>query len=111
MMDANERETALQRMDRAVSRFYSEATQIGVHPFIEFAGVMAAYAKSCRRAHEAGVDFSECNRHSGRLLPVEEFELDYLNEVSVAPRPHCRAVRARARSGDGAPLGGVHLIH
>ncbi len=80
MMDANERETALQRMDRAVSRFYSEATQIGVHPFIEFAGVMAAYAKSCRRAHEAGVDFSECNRHSGRLLPVEEFELDYLNE-------------------------------
>lgn len=80
MMDENEREAALQRMDRAISRFYSEAVQIGVHPFIEFAGVMAAYAKTCRRAHEAHIDFSECSRHSGRLLPVEDFELDYLNE-------------------------------
>lgn len=80
MMNENEREAALQQMDRAISRFYSEAVQTGVHPFIEFAGVMTAYAKSCRRAHEAGIDFSECTRHSGRLLPVEEFELDYLNE-------------------------------
>lgn len=80
MMDENEREAALQRMDTAILRFYSEAVEIGVHPFIEFAYVMTAYAKSCRRAHEDGIDFSECNRHSGRLLPVEEFELDYLNE-------------------------------
>lgn len=80
VLDANERDEALQRMDRAISRFYSEAVQIGVPPVIEFAGVMAAYVKSCRRAHEAGIDFSECNRHSGRQLPVESFELDYLNE-------------------------------
>ena len=59
MMNENEREAALQRMDRAISRFYSEAVQIGVHPFIEFAGVMTAYAKSCRRAHEVPVERSQ----------------------------------------------------
>jgi hypothetical protein len=80
MMTAAERETALQRMDEAIGRFYGTAVNIGCHPFIEFAGVMTAYVKSCRRAHEDGVDFSECNRHSGQALPMESVELDYLSE-------------------------------
>ena len=80
MMTVQERETALKRMDETVSRFYSSAVQIGNHPFIEFAGVMTAYIKTCRRAHEDGIDFTECNRHTGRPLPMESFEVTYLNE-------------------------------
>lgn len=80
MMTPEERELALKRMNEAISRFYSAAVQIGNHPFIEFAGVMTAYANTCRRAHEAGIDFSECNRHAGRPLPMEPFEIAYLNE-------------------------------
>lgn len=80
MMTAQERELALKKMDEIVSRFYSSAVQIGNHPFIEFAGVMTAYVKTCRRAHEEGIDFTECNRHSGRPLPMESFEVTYLNE-------------------------------
>jgi hypothetical protein len=67
-------------MDDAIGRFYAAAVQIGNHPFIEFAGVMEAYRKSCQRANEQGIDFSDCNRHAGRQLPMESFEIDYLNE-------------------------------
>jgi hypothetical protein len=80
MMTKQDRELALQKMDETINRFYGAAVQIGNHPFIEFAGVMTAYVKSCRRAHEAGVDFTECNRHAGRQLPMEGFEVDYLTE-------------------------------
>jgi hypothetical protein len=79
-MTAQEREDALRRMDEAVDLFYGAAIQIGNHPFIEFAGVMTAYAKSCWRAHDAGIDFTECNQHAGRQLPMERFEVDYLAE-------------------------------
>ena len=78
MMSERERQVALERMDQAISRFYSAAVQIGNHPFIEFAGVMTAYQKSCQRAHDAGIDFTECNQHAGRELPMESFEVDYL---------------------------------
>lgn len=96
MMSAEERELTLARMNQAVSRFYSAAVQIGNHPFIEFAGVMTAYVKSCERAHADGVDFSECTAHAGEALPMESFELDYLAEklncvfggrITTAPEP------------------------
>lgn len=80
MMTHEEREVALVQMEQVVNGFYGAATRIGNHPFIEFAGVMTAYVKSCRRAHEQGVDFTECNRHAGRELPMESFEVNYLNE-------------------------------
>ena len=80
MMTPAERDVALQRMDETIKRFYSSARQIGNHPFIEFAGVMMAYLKSCQRAHDAGIDFSECNQHSGQPLPMEAVEITYLNE-------------------------------
>ena len=79
-MTSAERETALQRMDEAIGRFYGTAVNIGCHPFVEFAGVMTAYVKSCRRAHENGVDFSDCSRHTGMTLPMESIEIDYLVE-------------------------------
>ena len=80
MMTAAERETALQRMDEAIGRFYGTAVNIGCHPFIEFAGVMTAYVKSCRRAHENGIDFNDCSRRTGMNLPIESVEIDYLAE-------------------------------
>lgn len=80
MMTHAEREIALQRMDETIKRFYSSARQIGNHTFIEFAGVMTAYLKSCQRAHDAGIDFTECSQHSGQQLPMEAFEISYLKE-------------------------------
>ncbi len=80
MMNDEEREAALEKMDEAINAFYRSAVAIGNHPFIEFAGVMTAYAKTCRRAHDEGIDFTECNRHAGRPLPMASFEVDYLGE-------------------------------
>jgi hypothetical protein len=80
MMTKEDRELALQQMNNVVDVFYHSATRIGNHPFIEFAGIMQAYIKSCERAHAQGIDFSECNRHAGNPLPMESYEVDYLNE-------------------------------
>lgn len=107
MMDSNEREVALRKMDETIQRFYSAAVNIGVHPFIEFAGVLTAYAKSCRRAHGAGIDFTECNRHGGRELPVEDFELSYLmeklgcifGERRVCEAPQWKPLRSAPKDG------------
>ena len=79
-MTGRERELALTKMDEIIRRFYGAAVQVGNHPFIEFAGVMTAYLKSCQRAHEAGIDFTECNQHTGHHLPMEPFEVSYLAE-------------------------------
>ncbi len=80
MMSPSERVAALQAMHALVEGFYAAATRIGNHPFLEFTGVMKAYVQSCERAHAAGVDFTECNQHAGQQLPMEGFEIDYLNE-------------------------------
>lgn len=80
MMGEQERVDALRRMQVAVGRFYGEAVRIGNHPFIEFAGLMTAYVNSCRLAHGQGVDFTECNVHAGRVLPMESFEIAYVAE-------------------------------
>jgi hypothetical protein len=80
MLTSSERVIALQKMESAVSQFYAAAIGAGNHPFIEFAGVMTAYVKSCRRAHDSGIDFTECSKHAGKQLPIESFEIQYLNE-------------------------------
>lgn len=80
MMNVSEREVALRQMEQLVGAFYGAAARIGNHPFLEFAGVMTAYVKSCERAHKDGVDFTDCNRHSGSQLPMESFEVTYLAE-------------------------------
>ena len=80
MMTAAEREVALQKMRELSDAFYQHAIRIGVHPFIEFTGVMNEYIKCAHEAHDAGIDFSECNTHSGVSLPMPGFSVDYVNE-------------------------------
>lgn len=80
MMTQDERTRALQRMQVVSDVFYIQATQIGNHPFIEFAGLMNEYIKACQEAHKQGIDFTECNTHSGQDLPLTSFQVDYLND-------------------------------
>lgn len=70
----------LDAMNRLSDAFYAHAIQIGVHPFIEFAGLMNEYIKCCRDAHEQGIDFANCNVHTGQHLPMESFQIAYVNE-------------------------------
>jgi hypothetical protein len=79
-MNADEREIVLAEMNRANSAFYYAAVRIGNHPFIEFSGLMAEYVKLCTQAHKQGIDFSECNTHSGTHLPMLPHQVDYINE-------------------------------
>lgn len=79
-MTPNERETALRQMQEASSAFYIAAARIGNHPFIEFTGLMNEYIEACREAHAQGIDFSECNTHSGRHLPLKPYNVAYINE-------------------------------
>lgn len=80
MMPADEREVALAQMQKASAAFYRSAIAIGNHPSIEFAGLMTEYINACHAAHEAGIDFTECNRHSGQVLPLHPVMSHYLNE-------------------------------
>jgi hypothetical protein len=79
-MNAQQRESALVAMRALATGFYAEATKIGVHPFIEFCGLMNEYIKACQIAHDQGIDFSACNVHSGQPLPLESFMVDYINQ-------------------------------
>lgn len=80
VMDRQEREEALTKMRAAASAFYGAAVGAGCHPFIEFAGLMNEYIKCCETAHARGIDFTNCNTHSGRQLPMEAYQVDYVNE-------------------------------
>lgn len=80
MMSHTERIRALDQMKQASSAFYMMATRIGNHPFIEFTGLMNEYIKACQQAHDDGIDFSECNAHSGVELPLKDYHLRYLQE-------------------------------
>lgn len=79
-MTPQQREEALGKMQQAADEFYRSAVFIGNHPFIEFAGLMNEYIQVCRDAHREGIDFTECNRHSGVKLPLLPMRSDYLNE-------------------------------
>lgn len=80
MMNTDERAQALHTMEMVSSVFYSMAVRIGVHPFIEFTGLMNEYIKACQHAHAKGIDFTNCNAHSGVELPLEEYMVRYINE-------------------------------
>lgn len=80
MMTPEEREVALQQMRDASNAFYRSAICIGNHPFIEFTGLMNEYIKACEQAHRSGIDFSECNTHSGKHLPMPSYMVEYVNE-------------------------------
>lgn len=80
MMTPDQREHALDHMQQASHEFYRAAVRIANHPFIEFAGLMNEYINACKAAHAQGIDFSECNRHSGLSLPLHPVMSDYINE-------------------------------
>lgn len=79
-MTPEEREAALAKMRQVSKWFYAQAISIGNHPFIEFTGLMNEYIKVCEQAHQAGIDFSDCNTHSGTDLPMMPHEIKYINE-------------------------------
>ena len=80
MMSLKEREAAIRKMKEVSKGFYLAAIEIGNHPFIEFTGLMNEYIKMCEEAHAQGIDFSECNTHTGLDLPMLPHERDYVNE-------------------------------
>lgn len=79
-MTPGEQLIAIEQMAKASSVFYATAIHIGNHPFIEFTGLMNEYIQACRDAHAMGIDFSECNTHSGSDLPMADFRINYVNE-------------------------------
>lgn len=60
--------------------FYYNARRHQNHAFIEFAGLMNEYIKICRDSLESGIDFTECNIHSGKPLAIQPFQAAYLAE-------------------------------
>lgn len=80
MLSTSDREETLRKMQDASDAFYAAAIQTNNHPFVEFTGLINEYIKACEEAHRRGIDFSECNRHAGRDLPLESFQVDYINE-------------------------------
>lgn len=79
-MTREEQKIALQQMRQTVTAFYANAVHIGVHPFIEFAGLMHEYVSACENAHQDGIDFSDCNRHVGQTLPLEDYQRRFIAE-------------------------------
>lgn len=77
---AEEREWMLEQMQAVKNGFYAAAQRIGNHPFVEFAGLLHEYIEACRVAHAAGIDFTQCNSHSGVALPLHNHQVDYINE-------------------------------
>lgn len=80
MMDTPQRANALAQMQAVSDQFYANAVAIGCHPFIEFTGLLNEYISACRDAHANGIDFTECNIHSGLHLPLKSHQVSYLNE-------------------------------
>lgn len=68
------------RMQSVSNTFYSGAVGTGNHAFIEFCGLMNEYIKACFDSIEQGVDFTNCNVHSGIALPLAPYQLDYIRE-------------------------------
>ncbi len=75
-----ERVVMLQKMQQLSDGFYSQATRIGCHAFIEFAGLMNEFIKVCADAHKKGQDFPFANTHTGAPLPFQHYHLAYLAE-------------------------------
>jgi hypothetical protein len=105
-----ELERMLKEMHAASDAFYWRAFSIGCHPFIEFCGLMNEYIKMCANARDAGIDFAEASAHSGRALPMQEFEAAYLGEKlgciygpSLQDPANRRAFMRAAGLNDSAP--------
>jgi hypothetical protein len=63
-------------MRAASHAFYCAATKIGVHPFIEFTGLMNEWIKAAERQPER----LHGSIHNGEHVRLEDYELRYIRE-------------------------------
>lgn len=80
MMTHQEQKEAIEKMRSVSNWFYAQAITIGNHPFIEFTGLINEYIQACENAHKSGIDFSECNTHGEKELPLKGHNVKYINE-------------------------------
>lgn len=76
-----ELEAELVKLQSLSDSYYATAQRLGVHAFIEFAGLMTEMINIYRdslRNHD--VDFAMCNTHSGIPLFAQSYHLRYLEE-------------------------------
>lgn len=83
-MEPEEREKLLETMNELSKRVYWAFFHAGIgqtcHAFIEFNGVLSKYVDLCRKAHEAGIDFTQANTHNDIPFPCEAHDMAYLGE-------------------------------
>ena len=75
-----ERAGMLARMDSAISAFYRNAASAGCHTLIEFTGLMVDYFNACTAAHHRGEQFAFASTHSGKSLPFDPHQFEYMAE-------------------------------
>jgi hypothetical protein len=81
---AEEREETLQQMTAISAKFYDLVFHANMgskaHAFVEFTGLMNEYIQICREAEKQGIDFGHANTHSGKALPMQDHQAQYLAE-------------------------------
>jgi len=79
-----ERQQTLSEMQAISDKFYLMVfkAEMGskAHAFVEFTGVMNEFITLCRGAETQGIDFTTTNTHSGKALPMQPHNADYLAE-------------------------------
>lgn len=88
-----ELEYMIERMRAASLEFYSNATTLGNHPFIEFCGLLNEYIQCCEVAMKEGIDFTQCNVHTGQQLPMKDHNLSYMQEKLECIFTGCEVIR------------------
>ena len=98
-----ELEQTIAGMKAASSCFYSLATRLNNHTFIEFTGFINEYIKICENALTQGIDFTQASTHSGMGLPMKTHEAMYIAEKfdcifgpSFRAQPECWETFAKA---------------
>lgn len=96
----------------AVERCYWIMMEANVHSFTEFNGLMAIWANILQRCADENISFHEANTHSGKPLPVETHDLDYLAEKLecifgpiLEANPEAKRVFAKRLLGVDLPVG------
>jgi len=73
-------EESLVKMRAASNQFYTAATRVEAHAFVEFTGLINEYIKVCEANLKRGTDFRELNAHREGQLQMEPYQLDYITE-------------------------------
>lgn len=80
MTPSDKRDEMLKAMRALSNQLYPATVRIGCHALIEFNGLINAYIEACQQAHDAGIDFTACNTHTGVELPMADHAVDYVAE-------------------------------